>query len=117
MDKDELKKLKEKALIFKLQLFGNIEFVGELYIRKILLDKTLVSVFEQLLGLDEGIFESKATDQTIEGAINLMLKCGFSYESNVKSAKDKTSAEKKESFTKIIKRFDDLIVTKNPAIS
>ena len=46
MDKDELKAAQEKALLFKLRLFGNIEFVGELYNRKILLEKTLVSVFE-----------------------------------------------------------------------
>lgn len=91
IDKEELKRLQEKALIFKLQLFGNIEFVGELYIRKILLDKTLVSVFEQLLGLDDELFDTRANDQTIEGAINLMLKCGFSYEQNVKNAKDKTA--------------------------
>jgi len=41
-----------------------------------------------LLGLDEDGFD--ANDQTIEGAINLMYKCGYAYEQNVKNASDKT---------------------------
>jgi len=76
--------------VFKIRLFGNIEFVGELYIRKILLEKTLVSVFEQLLGLDDGdVFDNNANDQTIEGALNLMNKCGYAYEQNVNKENDK----------------------------
>ena len=91
--------------------------MGELYIRKILLEKTLVSVFEQLLGLEEDIFSSRANDQTIEGAINLMHKIGFFYEQNVQNANDKTSEDKKEAYLKIFHRFDDFIATKNPKIS
>ena len=64
-----------------MRLFGNIEFVGELYIRKILREPTLISVFKQLLALNEEVFEEfEATDQTIEGAINLMYKCGYAFE-------------------------------------
>lgn len=79
MDKETFRAEKEKAVLFKLRLYGNIEFVGELYIRKILREKTLVSVFTQLLGLDDDIFNG-ANDQTVEGAINLMQKCGYAYE-------------------------------------
>ena len=46
MDADQIKAEEEKALVFKLRLFGNIEFVGELYIRKILQENTLVKVFK-----------------------------------------------------------------------
>jgi len=46
-----------------------------------------------------------------------MLKCGFSYESNVENAKDKLADEKKESSKKIFSRFEDLIVTKNERVS
>lgn len=41
----------EKATIFQTKLFGNMEFVGELYRRKILQDGTLKSIFDQLLGM------------------------------------------------------------------
>lgn len=57
MDKEELKAAKEQALIFKIKLFGNIEFVGELYIRKILREPTLISVFKQLLALNDEVFD------------------------------------------------------------
>lgn len=81
MDKEKLREAREQALVFEQRLFGNIEFVGELYIRKILKEKTLVSVFTQLLGLDD--LQLTANDQTVEGAINLMKKCGYAYEQNV----------------------------------
>ena len=90
MDAAELKALQEKAYIFKMRLFGNIEFVGELYIRKILLEKTLLSVFQQLLGISDDLFDdNEANDQTIEGAINLMHKCGYAFQQNVLTANDK----------------------------
>lgn len=73
-----------------MKLFGNIEFVGELYIRKILRETTLISVFHQLLALNDDMFDdNEANDQTIEGAINLMYKCGYAFEQNVKNANDK----------------------------
>jgi len=40
-----------------MRLFGNIEFVGELYIRKILREPTLISVFKQLLALNDDVFD------------------------------------------------------------
>jgi hypothetical protein len=43
----------ESTLKFQQKLFGNIEFVGELYRRRILPQSTLISVFESLLGMSD----------------------------------------------------------------
>jgi hypothetical protein len=72
-------------------------------------------VFQQLLGLDENTFD--ANDQTIEGAINLMYKCGYAYEQNVRNASDKTHEEKLDNFERIFERFDQFVDIKDPKIS
>ena len=41
----------EEALLFQDKLFGNIEFAGELYRRKILPEVTIIKFFESLLGI------------------------------------------------------------------
>ena len=73
-------------MAFEGKLFGNIEFVGELYRRKILPESTLISVFESLLGISET--NEVADDLVIEGAVNLMNKVGMNFQQNVDSAKD-----------------------------
>lgn len=83
-------------------MFGNIEFVGELYRRKILPQSTLISVFESLLGMSE--VNDKINDFIMEGAVNLMNKVGENFESNVKNTK-KNYEETKKLFDKIINRF------------
>jgi len=83
-------------------LFGNIEFVGELYRRKILPQSTLISVFDSLLGMSE--VNDKINDFIMEGAVNLMNKVGENFESNVKNTK-KNYEETKKLFDKIINRF------------
>jgi hypothetical protein len=60
-----------------------------------------------LLGLDEDGFD--ANDQTIEGAINLMYKCGYAYEQNVNNASDKTQEEKRDNFDRIFERFEQFV--------
>lgn len=78
-------------------MFGNNEFVGELYRRKLLAEQTLSHVFESLLGLSE--LNSDVDDLVVEGAINLMDKVGQCFEENVKKrAKD-------SKFPAIIARF------------
>jgi len=74
-------------------LFGNIEFVGELYRRKILPQSTLISVFESLLGMSE--VNDKIDDFIMEGAVNLMNKVGENFESNVKNTKKNYEETKK----------------------
>lgn len=64
----------DTAVLFKTKLFGNIDFVGELYRRRLLPHTTMVSVFESLLGISE--VDQKIDDLVIEGAINLMNKVG-----------------------------------------
>lgn len=68
-----------------------------------------------MLGLDEDGFD--ANDQTIEGAINLMYKCGYAYEQNVKNASDKTQEEKLDNFNRIFERFEQFINMSDANIS
>lgn len=104
-DEEELKKSKkdkESEILFKVKLFGNIEFLGELYRRKLLPQTTLISVFESLLGISD--VNETVNDLVIEGAINLMNKVGEDFENNINSAK-KVKEDVKSKFTKIINRF------------
>jgi hypothetical protein len=73
-EKQKQTKDPESSIRFKHKLFGNIEFVGELYRRKILPEATLVTVFESLLGISDT--NDRADDLVIEGAVNLMNKVG-----------------------------------------
>ena len=89
-DAEEKKKSegdKEKAIVFKLKLYGNLAFVGELYRRKILPESILNTVFESLLGMGE--MSDEINDLVTEGAINLMNKVGKTYEQNIASSNKK----------------------------
>lgn len=104
-DEEELKKSKkdkESEILFKVKLFGNIEFLGELYRRKLLPQTTLISVFQSLLGISE--VNEEVNDLVIEGAINLMNKVGEDFEKNISSAK-KVKDDVKKSFEAITARF------------
>ena len=72
--------------MFQQKLFGNIEFVGELYRRKLLPELTLVAVFDSLLGISE--INDSIDDLVIEGSINLMEKVGKIFEENIKGTKN-----------------------------
>ena len=65
-----------------------MEFVGELYRRKILPIQTLLIIFQSLLGISEtntlGI-----DDLVVEAAINLMNKVGYKFEEQSKSTSSK----------------------------
>jgi hypothetical protein len=92
----------EKAIIFQTKLFGNIEFVGELYRRKILQESTLKTVFESLLGMSD--INDEVDDLVIEGAVNLMNKVGFVLEEN-----SKRKEERAKMVQEIFNRFDYLM--------
>ena len=94
----------DTAVLFKTKLFGNIDFVGELYRRKLLPHATLISVFQSLLGISE----SSIDDLVLEGAINLMNKVGQSFEEQAKNP-GKKQKENQESFDEVIKRFDEIM--------
>ncbi len=86
-DKKKSTENQEKAITFRLKLFGNVDFVGELYRRKILPETVLVSVFSSLLGINDA--SSQIDDLSVEGAISLMTKVGENYESRAKGKEDK----------------------------
>ena len=89
---------KEKALLFKIKLYGNLDFVGELYRRKIVPESVLISVFHSLLGISD--MNQTIDDLVIEGAISLMNKVGQNFESRTLGKE----AKKKE-FDSIIEKF------------
>jgi len=59
----------------KHKLFGNIDFVGELYKESLLSENVLISIFENLLGI-EIQSKSSVTDITIDAALKLINKLG-----------------------------------------
>jgi hypothetical protein len=84
----------DTAVLFKTKLFGNIDFVGELYRRKLLPHTTMISVFDSLLGISE---MEKIDDLVIEGAINLMNKVGQNFEEQANNT-GKKQLENKEAY-------------------
>lgn len=90
----------EKAVIFQTKLFGNNEFVGELYRRRLLPQATLFFVFESLLGFSD--LNDDVDDLVIEGAITLMDKIGPVLDENVRKSKKE---DKQENLDKLYDRF------------
>jgi len=108
---EEIKKMEgnlERQLVFKTKLYGNLDFVGELYRRKMLPDNVLVSVFYSLLGISE--INNSISDLNLEGAILLMNKVGEQFEERSKIKKKKTTEKDQlEVFQVIIDKFQDLM--------
>ena len=65
-------------------MFGNIDFVGELYKEALLSDTILYSIFESLLGMESSI----VTDITVDAALKLINKLGSKMEQDTKNKKD-----------------------------
>jgi hypothetical protein len=64
-------------LKFKSRLFGNINFVGELFRRGLLSESIVLSVFDMLLVVDSSETQLDfVNDNTVEGAVILMEKIG-----------------------------------------
>lgn len=99
----------ERAIIQKQKLFGNLDFVGELYRRKMLPETVLISVFNSLLGFSE--INTKVDDLMTEGATNLMNKVGQNFEerSNAKKKKDGEENSSLQNFNSIINKFTELM--------
>jgi CRISPR/Cas system CSM-associated protein Csm3 (group 7 of RAMP superfamily) len=70
----------EKTANFVEKLFGNMEFVGELFRRKILPVSTLLMIFGSLLAITNETNKIGIDDLTVEAAINLMNKVGPRFE-------------------------------------
>ena len=78
MDKLESKTEEERneiAFKKKHKLFGNIDFVGELYKKSMLSEGILKSVFVNLLGM-QSTNTGQVNDDTIEAAIKILTKLG-----------------------------------------
>lgn len=93
----------EKTANFIEKLFGNMEFVGELYRRKILPIQTLLIIFQSLLGISET--NTTIDDLVVEAAINLMNKVGQKFEEQSKSTSSKKGSQNQDSFDAIMKEF------------
>lgn len=80
-----------------------MEFVGELFRRKILPFNILNMIFMSLLGINLEVNKNGIDDLTIEAAVNLMNKVGPSFEEEVKKKKQEDGSKQIfDEFTKIM---------------
>ena len=96
---------KEQLLKRTHKLFGNIEFIGELFLCHLLRSDTAVSIFQHLL--DRGCF----TDDTVEAAIKFIEKVGPAVEEKIASAAaegKKTKMISQEDYDLILKDFKEI---------
>ena len=107
----------DRELRTKHKLFGNIDFVGELYKELLISDVILTSIFENLLGIEQQS-DSSVNDMTIDAALTLINKLGKKMEDSVNTSKDE---EKKKARlatnTKIFNAFSNLQSESNPKAS
>lgn len=103
----------EEVLKKKHKLFGNIDFVGELFRKGIISDNILKSVFHCLLGIQEGdeIIDTvdDVNDDTIEAAIQLINKLGADLQQ--KAAKQEKMRETLELTYGRFKNLQDMTET------
>ena len=76
----------EREFRTKHKLFGNIEFVGELFKQSIVTDQIMNKVLSSLVGL-ETEQHSKVNDNTVEAAIKLITKLGPVFETRLQEQK------------------------------
>jgi hypothetical protein len=103
---------------YKKRLFGNLNFIAELYKKKLIGTNIPILVFKLLLGLGDG--NKNKNDFTIEGACTMLARVGSKLDKkdkvdgdSPKKKKDgsKSSAEKyQESFELVLKTLEDLQV-------
>ena len=80
------------------KLFGNIEFIGELYLSHLLRPDTAKSIFEHLL------HEDCFMDDTVEAAIKFIEKIGLTVEERI--ATDNTRKKiSQEEYNSILAKF------------
>ena len=80
------------------KLFGNIEFIGELYLSHLLRPDTAKSIFDNLL--DPGCFQ----DDTVEAAIRFIEKIGLTIEERIKQEQPKRKITQ-EQYDEILSKF------------
>jgi len=89
---------KEEQMLRQHKLFGNIEFIGELFMVHLLRSDTAKSIFDNLLNQDCLI------DDTVEAAIRFIEKIGPTIEDKYKSDKSKNRISEEE-YMNILEKF------------
>lgn len=74
----------DRELRYKDKLFGNMDFVGELYKESLVSETILYSIFDSLLDSNS----PSVTDITIDAALQLINKLGSKMEQDTKSKKN-----------------------------
>jgi len=70
----------DRELRYKHKLFGNMDFVGELFKFGLVSEKILYSIFESLFGIDS---VASISDITIDAALQLINKLGSKMEQDL----------------------------------
>ena len=102
---------------FKTRLLGNIQFVGELFRRRLLQESIIISVFDMLLAVETKDTQlSFINDNTVEGAVVLMEKIGHMIDEKLstestKQGKKLTEGDSgvKDKIVNTFARFDELV--------
>jgi hypothetical protein len=83
----------ERDFKTKHKLFGNIEFVGELFKQMLVTDLVMSQVFSSLLGIGQES-DLNVNDNTIEAGLRLISKLGPTLEKNIIDTKEEDKREK-----------------------
>lgn len=109
----------ERSLKEKQKLFGNIQFVGDLFEKRLMSDYVICLVFTDLLGVDN-LDDSNINDNTIEAALKLINKIGKTLDDDLAKHKekygetgDKQNKKIFEVLTKTYARFTELMNLKD----
>ena len=92
----------ESELKFQDKLFGNLDFVGELFRRELLQKTAIYMIFQELLGINGEDID----DLKVEGAVKLMNKIGQAYDTKRGKGKSEEKAEERQN---VFNRFAELI--------
>jgi hypothetical protein len=96
----------DRQLKFQERMFGNIEFAGELFRRKILPKEPLFSIFEALLKCEEPEVEN---DLSVEASVNLINKVGLILEQQYSEEKSKKgNSDFVQRFEGLMERFQTI---------
>ncbi len=97
----------EREFRVKHKLFGNIDFVGEIYKKGLLSESILNSVFHTLLGYNVES-DSNVNDNTIDAGIKLINKLGFTLEQKVANASEEKRGSQQKMLDDLFGRFKEL---------
>lgn len=103
----------DRELRYKHKLFGNMDFVGELYKQSLVSEVILYSIFDNLLGLETYTI----SDITVDAALKLINKLGSKMEQDTKNKKDDKKVEAQKNQKRIFDEFQKLMDASNTKCS